>query len=489
MMSKDTQDNDNTTQDNDNTTQKTVHDDTIPKSVHQSEPQNDRCKKINDIKAFTEVNDCDFSDVFVANQEFIFQYNKINVLEMLECREIKVLDSLRSKLAETLQSNFPGLSTKVLCNRRAKNTYSNDIFLLGLSIVNNALNIDVEKIFIAKAASMIPDPQDDETTENELTSLPELISCITSLKRTIIRLENELKATNQKFDILSDSITRMNAVKDPEAPTPAAEPPTQDQANPPEGNEGEAEADSGRSTEVICISSTSESDSSADSEQDEYQVQRLEKKSKRRKKQRAQQKNSTPGLLAASSSQTALVTPPAKDNAANVKELYLGNVHTDTSVHTVCSHLSSLNINVQPSDVKQLSQTKQSKSYKISIPTVHYEKVLSKERPVWPKGVKVRPFYPKNQNRSQPGSSGLRGAGINTRRRDPGSGRHYRPASKPSNRQERRQPAYDHTDDEWPRLPQTYHSRRYDDTMWQEDNTREHDAWYNSWYAEDWNRY
>jgi hypothetical protein len=47
--------------------------------------------------------------------------------------------------------------------------------------------------------------------------LPDLINCITSLKRTIAQLANDLKATNQKYEALSDSIARMNIFKEHDA--------------------------------------------------------------------------------------------------------------------------------------------------------------------------------------------------------------------------------------------------------------------------------
>lgn len=485
-------------------------------------------KTITDIATLSDSNDEDFIVLFLDNLDFIFHCEKSSVLNAMECRNMALLDCLRSKLAVMLQSKFPAMTSKVLCKRRVPSTYASDIFHIGHSIVNNALTLDVEKAFTrvhpsphaSSSQSLFP----DDLSENKLTTLPELIAAVISLKKSVKSLEIELRTTKLTCVELSDRVAKMDdslargVLRATEIRTmeghPVAEKSTETEATdvicgsgfgyalPQESSSesNDAAEVEGSKKDIIFISSTSESEASSDEYLTQTQKKRKQvRKRKRRQKDSQRIQESERGLQAATSHEDGKQAFAANDikshtagSTMNVtKDIYVGNVHVESNVLMMRDYLKNHNIMVQPSNVKQLAHTQDAKSYKISIPEVHYQKVLSKERPIWPKGVKARPFYPKNQNRPP---SELRSAGMVARQKDKASGRHYRPTttaprySKPQ-----------HTaDTEWPRLPQR-HQWNDNDNWWlmqeqsrwfseEQEQDYDQESWYNLRHSAEWYR-
>ena len=260
-------------------------------------------------------------------------------------------------------------------------------------------------------------------------------------------------------------------------------------------------SDDGSNQPVIIISSESSSSSSeSESDADGYQYQRKEERRRRKKK-----KSKTAGRSSAVETPKTLMAANKKSSATDSnktgvkKDLYIGNVDVDSSEQSVCTHLQTHNIKISPSDVRKLSQTKDSKSFKVSLPEEHFEKAVSSERPIWPGGVKYRPFYDKPGSKGSPNrprSTRLRGAPGANRSKHPQrsnarSGRPDRPANRRSQytnfANRRSQYADDHhqwsawADDEteWPRLPQR---PQYRDHEWQVPDHRHHNG---GWYYDD----
>ena len=455
-------------------------------------------RPITDISMFSTVSDGDFSTVFTDNLERIFQYNKNSVVDILKSRDTAVLDPLRLSLAHKLQIDFPGLTNKVLHNRKVPNTSASDIYLIGYSIVNNALSLEVEKVFVEKSPNLTVVSQQDTTVENELTTLPQMAICITALKKIITKLQEDLQVMNSKYEGLRDSMAKMET--DRKQATQRSN--TNHEARDSAGNSSDATStqagndaaimktdDTGSKHNPISILVSSEHESSSHSSgtelsDDEYQVQKQEKK-RLKKKKKNRQGHSDPDLLAAFPQNSEGGIPTAKDNnvvRSDAKDIYLGKVHVDSTIRSVCAHLRKHNIILEPSSVKQLSHTKDSKSFRISIPEVHQQKVLAKDDSLWPKGVKVRPFYPRKENRSSSRTSELRSV-----KTDRGAGRHYRPNSRPSRQQQQRQARYNNFDREWPRLPQSYHQSN-DKSDWYYEDHEQYDSWDNEWYSGEWYR-
>ena len=93
---------------------------------------------------------------FLNNLDIVFQYSKNDVICVLEAREIAVLHSLRSQLAEQSLALFDELKDRTLCNRKIEGTYASDIFLLGYSVVNKSLATGIiDKVLVKKKCQNI----------------------------------------------------------------------------------------------------------------------------------------------------------------------------------------------------------------------------------------------------------------------------------------------------------------------------------------------
>ena len=456
---------------------------------------------ITDITAFSTVSDENFIGTFIVKLNLVFQYSKSHVTNLLETRDIAVLNPLRSELTEKAVTIFDELKDRTLCNRKARNTYANDIFLLGYSIVNNAVASDIiDKVLIKKKIQNVAhvSAPDTESSEEDPSTLPELIRCVVNLRVTISKLQNEVKEANNKYDMLLASINRREDEVTPSTTACEVGAPAASGGNSASGDT----SDDGSNQPVIIISSESSSSSSeSESDADGYQYQRKEERRRRKKKK----KSKTAGRSSAVEPPITLMAANKKSTATDSnktgvkKDLYIGNVDVDSSEQSVCTHLQTHNIKISPSDVRKLSQTKDSKSFKVSLPEEHFEKAVSSERPIWPGGVKYRPFYDKPGSKGSPNrprSTRLRGAPGANRSKHPQrsnarSGRPDRPANRRSQytnfANRRSQYADDHhqwsawADDEteWPRLPQR---PQYRDHEWQVPDHRHHNG---GWYYDD----
>ena len=466
-------------------------DETQLKTVQGELPPTTSSVLITDITAFQGVSDDAFSEAFLSNLDLVFQYSKTDVICLLESRKIVVLDSLRSKLAELSLTLFDELKDRILCNRKIKSTYAGDIFLLGYSVANKSLASDIiDKVLVNRRRQNVvvtSTPQNDSLQVDESSSLPDLIKCVANLRVTVSKLQKEIQEVNTRYNQLSESVRAMGTIsttcraKDDAIPS-----------GPSVGGTRANEVEGGATSQPIGTpqATTSQPSSDPESSDDDYQYQRNEKRRKRKKTKspeslRASSQTpvkSTPESVSSAGATEVLtaskkVTLTNSVNNAKNKDIYLGNLNVNSSEKAVCSHLQTYNIKISPSDVKLLSHRRDNKSFKVSLPEVHYMAALSKDHPIWPKGVKVRPFYP-NNNLGRRGThpSGLQAAPSSNNnnpknrawRNANQSGRPDRRANRPNeysiNRRSRWMDEAE-WDTEWPRLqrPTKHHESYYDE--------------------------
>lgn len=366
----------------------TSKDTTEPKTVYGDD------SVITELSELNDVNDEDFPEVFLKNIAVVYQYAKADVIETIQTRELIVLSNLRHALNDQLQELFPAYIDRVLINRKVKHTLLDDIFILGACICNKAIDKDIEKIYTCKrASSLTPSVQSSGNAEDiNIEDLAQMIQAFVDLRRRVAKLEDEVRTLRG----ITSRPKGNGASSTQSAPTGPAGPSTRSKSHPvlacavtdrvkrlPTDN------DQGPNLQQ---SSASASPSSSDSESESD---RLPLKQKRRSNKKSLSSSSTEHA-------TSLCPAPADENvdlrAADVetkatKSVYLGNVHPNCTIKSICGFLRSKNIEIDPAKVTSLANGKK-RSFRIDVSPSQATQLLSKDATLFPKGLKVRRFHP-----------------------------------------------------------------------------------------------
>jgi hypothetical protein len=157
------------------------------------------------------------------------------------------------------------------------------------------------------------------------------------------------------------------------------------------------------------------------------------------------------------------------------KEIYVGNVDPKNTVADVVEHVKQNVCSITLSDVEELYKGQDAKSFHVKVPDSDYDKVVNS---TWPKGIKVRQFYPKS--RGGPGKTSRNRAGQRSRnqqKRNPTqSNQPFRPTYGYWS-----YPEHDQYDAEWPPLPRSSGDHQWDWRDQQRDNHRD-SGYHTSYY-------
>ena len=147
---------------------------TAPKTVVDTQQGHYIGHYIVELKDLALITDDDFIESFKGSISTIFKYNRKDIQQTIEPRDINLLKRLRIELSELLQSVVPTLTGRTLGCRRIKPTVSNDICLLGASICDRSPAKELEKLYQAESAER-PDEISESVDETpELTDeIPE----------------------------------------------------------------------------------------------------------------------------------------------------------------------------------------------------------------------------------------------------------------------------------------------------------------------------
>ena len=189
---------------------------TSPKTLEiEDNTENGQSIVLKDLKELSQVPDEALIETFTANVASLFEYNRNDLQQIIEPRDLSLLKDLRAHLSELLQSNVTSLANRPLVIRRIKTTVLNDICLLGLSICKGSLVKDADKIYQA---------ENSDQTEQSSTSRVCELNCggcfaFSSDVKKMIEMQNEtLQAIHSLNNMnkylsarLDDVSTQLNA--------------------------------------------------------------------------------------------------------------------------------------------------------------------------------------------------------------------------------------------------------------------------------------
>ena len=366
------------------------------------------------------ISDDEFTDTFVRNQAIIFQNDQTDIVSKLDEREITTLKMLRNRLCEDTKAAFPDLSHRTPINRMVKHLVIQDIFHLGYSLVNALASKELDKVFAKTGATAAADTTLDDAQGVSATELASLIASVTELKAKVHKLEGDNADLLRRINTLPGCNCRCSG-------------------------DGENRQDT-----MLLFSDTSaseeassESDESSSKEQDlETEalriLQDLEKtdRKKERKERRQRRKSQSNNVVievnrggngaqdhrplsAAVGSDNASVHPLQAATGSPTNEVYLGSVDLRNSTSDVAHHLNSNGVQLSHTDIRELGKNHKSKSFCLRVKGEDYQRVINtKSGSVWPAGVKVRPFLPREQHKTQKNKQ-RQGSGARPRNRAP----------------------------------------------------------------------
>ena len=313
--------------------------------------------EITHLEQIKEIPDELFTAAFVKSLNYIFKWAHDNITDTLNLREIEQLTALRNKLCELAKETFQSVNDKVPVNRRAKHLVVKDIIILGDSLAKNVTSAEVEKVVFG-----VSPPSADTDAESSNAPRDRILSLILGLQSSVDSLVAENVLLHEKIDILVRNKCsyqwQCNTDKDPEATNSTG-------TTPP----GDISVQSPAPVDEVPLSSPSVSSDPAVS------------------KPLASAANRNP-----TSSTKSQKAPPKGPSNKNKKEVYVGNVDNNNSCADIASHLNSKSIDIPTSDVRLLKQWHDASSFCIKVQEKDFHKATDSTQPIWPAGIKVRPF-------------------------------------------------------------------------------------------------
>ena len=352
------------------------------------------------------------ADLFKGNLDRIFRYGIGDVSDTLSVMDLTVVNSIRGALVDLSIEKFPQMKDHRVPQRTVIHTAVKDVCTLGYSIANDSLTRDAEKIFIKDKSPAISDVllNDDSATASQLQTI---LENMLDLQKRVGELEKDVASLRTENSQLKDQLKE--GAKN----------------NMPDSIHSE-----GTEPNINVVSSDS------DTEGDDYEVPRSHKK-KAKKKAKQDAAASAPAATATSvitevkqpvpsTSQSGLTAAPAVQRQANTKgpqdksqlsaapaavrradpqnpqhsspaesvesvDIVITGADLSTpksQIHDALTRLGVHKAGIQ--DITRRDGSASWKSFKVTLPAAKKNYVLQKTH--WPKGITVRPFYPRNTN-------------------------------------------------------------------------------------------
>ena len=369
-----------------------------------------------------------FPDCFMTNMNYIYQFGMKDIQDVIEKRSFADLSNLRDMLFAKFQSIFPDYTEKFLVNRKINKTISSDIVQLGYCIVNESITKDIEKVTCVDKNNLAQNdrgttPTTPNPTPEDLQDITQLILLVCNLRQELSQLKNTVTALQKEHSSARNSrepsdsnVAGPSGVTSPikndnssiQQVTPVNAPdvsviPKADTEATLKAGVGTLMANAlkshGSSRRRSPSSSSSEAESVSDSNtmpDMNMTIFESRRKRKERKKKSTPAKPIKPAPVPSSSNLGAKPSP-----SATSKEVYVGNVDPSINATDVSSHLQAHNLQIKRENIRVLANGPKYHSFCITVSADQYNKVLrSGDNSIWPKGLKVRPFSPKNKNPS-----------------------------------------------------------------------------------------
>ena len=344
-------------------------------------------EKIDQLTDLKDLSDDELSEKFVASLDVIFQYAKSDIVETIDTKSQDVLKNLRQVLWDLFKINFPAYANRKPINRIKKHLIVKDIFQLGYSITNEDTCQDIDQVFTKDETPA--DCSDEESPEDAPQDLAQVISIITKLQQEVNSLKKSNKELHKKLNgspVCSCKCLEKSRAGDTPTPSTSTECPPSHQERKDSKNPVDPKV-------VIDIEDHSSAPSSIESDDEGWEQQKSRKKKHIRNKTvsvRSSKQPESKGLLAAK----IKTSPGLKAAHSNVKrEVYVGNLDPNSTAADIIAHIKN-DVKISNSDIRELSKREDVKSFCLKVCEDDYDKVLQAS---WPKGIKVRQFYPHSQ--------------------------------------------------------------------------------------------
>ena len=314
------------------------------------------------------VSDFDFTASFINNLDVIFEWAPSDILNTLNERSFDLLFSLRSNMCDRLKETFHELSARVAKNRTAKHLVVKDIMMMGESLTKNEIANDIEKVIFKLSPSVDDVEHDNADLTLSAQDIPMVVSLLQGLQSSILTLTNENKILTEKIESLIAKKCECRCSVN----TPKSVLPSQVMLLGVSGQPGPSSKDNSEpSTSQENVSSVTTP-------------------------------SGTSNLFPSSPPQPLVAAVQGAGNNSSddispahtsvLKELYVGNVDIKNSCNDIAFHLGSKGIKIMPKDVRLLKQRKDASSFCVKIQEKDFNKASNTDNPIWPVGVKFRPF-------------------------------------------------------------------------------------------------
>lgn len=146
----------------------------------------------------------DFVQLFMDNLADVFRFGGKDIQSTLGLENMDLLFTLRLALKDKAAQSFPDLKSKQLVNRQVKHTITNDIVLLGHSIVNSSPLKDLDKVFQLSDAKL--KDQDTPPGQKAEVEIASLFKSIQDLSAGLIKVESENKRLSKVTSNLQNDL-------------------------------------------------------------------------------------------------------------------------------------------------------------------------------------------------------------------------------------------------------------------------------------------
>ena len=332
---------------------------------------------------------------FAGSLSFIYEHSMQDISDALFFLELSTLQDLRQSLVNQLCCAFPQLKNLRVKGRKVKRTLISDIYAAGLSLTEQCLCKDIDKMFTILS---------DEAAEEDADSLEQndwsaLLKVTTNLSNKVSCLEEELSFYKESNQLLRNDVDdcmrtiaslRLELASIPSTPTIPSAPLLPSSPLPPPPPPGPSSADA-RAREVKETSNTASSSGNSGTSMTRDGVVSLHEKVPQRplsSQQQTGQSSSQRGCALRSAPQ-----PP------NMSSLYVGGLDASHTPKEVEDHLIKLGVK-QPIRVRILTTRNSWRSYRADFPKQNLKPLMDSRK--WPQNTKVRPFGSEPPKKKQP---------------------------------------------------------------------------------------
>ena len=336
-------------------------------------------------------------EAFVSSLDTIYSYNAHDIQTTLEKLSIETLKGLHKELWVKMTSVFQPLKDSKLIMRQLKHTLIPDIYQFGLSLVNNILTKDVDKMYVSKDSSHTEAPVEIIDSNTEFDNLLKIVLDIRSRMSGLEKELEKVKVENKKLSTIVRSLecSSGNIAQCTDAANQTNE--TVPETASADANNSSLLAVTHQSIVVSSSEDSSDTDTESFQPPSRYmkKIRKLERKVKSLTKSAAvvpnpvTEERPVPPQTVRNTLRAAQPPPENKTSASSTySELYIGGVSGDNTPDDIRSYLNAEGIrNIK--SVHPLSQNNDWQSFKVNMSQSDCNLALMSVK--WPVGIRIRP--------------------------------------------------------------------------------------------------